>query len=93
MLDMNSQVRLGLRLLEKCTQLVNLSSPKSDELVLLVELLVKAQNCFVRSCSMQGIEKTLQICEKCAFCLEKAGEFGLMVMFLLLFLCVFKYES
>ena len=57
--------------------------------MLLIELLIRSHNCFIQSCSMEGISNVLQICKQCAFKLEKAGEFNIMVVLFIFILLVF----
>lgn len=47
--------------------------------MLLTELLIRSHDCFIQSCSMDGISNVLQVCKQCASKLEKAGEFNIMV--------------
>lgn len=73
--------QFGMRMLERSRSLLNdaKSSSSSDDLNLLTELLIRAHNCFIQSCSMEGISIVLETCKLVAIRLEKAGEFNIMV--------------
>jgi spatacsin len=71
----------GTKLLNKCRAVLN--DPKGlDDYTIPTELLIRSHNCFVISCSMEGISNVLQLCKICATKLEKAGEFNLMIRLL-----------
>ena len=73
----NSSI-FGTKLLEKTKSLLE-DAKNNEDFLLLTELLIRSHNCFVQSCSMEGISNVLQICKQVAFKLEKAGEFNIMV--------------
>lgn len=72
----------GMRMLERSRSLLNDGAAKSsDDCSLLTELLIRSHNCFILSCSMEGISNVLETCKLVAIKLEKAGEFNIMVYF------------
>jgi hypothetical protein len=71
---------LGSRLLDKSRSLLN-EAKKTDDFIILTELLIRSHDCFIQSCSMEGISNVLQLSKLCAEKLEKVGEFNLMVFF------------
>lgn len=74
-----NQVNLfGSKLLEKSHEML-LVANSAEDFAILVELLVKSHDCFIHSCSMDGISNILSESKLCADKLEKAGEFNLMV--------------
>lgn len=74
----------GMRMLERSRSLLNDGTAKSsDDCSLLTELLIRSHNCFILSCSMEGISNVLETCKLVAIKLEKAGEFNIMVCFFL----------
>lgn len=68
----------GNKLLDKSRSLLN-DAKSGEEFSILTELLVKSHDCFIQSCSMEGISNVLETCKLCATKLEKAGEFNLLV--------------
>lgn len=72
----------GWKLLERSRKILN-DAKNTDEYTILTELLVRSHDCFTQSCSMEGISNVLQTCKLCAAKLEKAGEFNIMVYFIL----------
>ena len=80
-----NQVNLfGSKLLEKSHEML-LVAKSAEDFAILVELLVKSHDCFIHSCSMDGISNILSESKLCADKLEKAGEFNLMVLEFFLF--------
>jgi hypothetical protein len=68
----------GTKLLEK-TKILLVDAKNNEDFMLLTELLIRSHNCFIQSCSMEGISNVLQVCKQIAYKLEKAGEFNIMV--------------
>jgi hypothetical protein len=83
---------LGSRLLEKSRALLN-EAKKTDDFIILTEILIRSHDCFVQSCSMEGISNVLQLSKLCAEKLEKAGEFNLMVLICFLFITEYTFFS
>lgn len=71
--------QFGMRMLERSRSLLNNDVKNTDDYNLLTELLIRAHNCFIQSCSMEGISIVLETCKLVAVRLEKAGEFNIMV--------------
>jgi hypothetical protein len=76
----NSNI-FGTKLLEKSRSLLE-DANTSEDFIILTELLIRSHDCFIQSCSMEGISNVLQTCKKCATKLEKAGEFNIMIRLL-----------
>jgi spatacsin len=72
---------LGMKLLGKSRSILN-SSQSIDDHTIPTELLIRSHDCFIQSCSMEGISNVLQTCKLCAMRLEKAGEFNIMMRLL-----------
>ena len=71
----------GTKLLNKSRNI--LMDPKnSDDYTIPTELLIRSHDCFIQSCSMEGISNVLQASKLCAARLEKAGEFNIMIRLL-----------
>lgn len=68
----------GMRMLERSRGLL-IDAKNSDDYNLLTELLIRSHNCFIQSCSMEGISIVIETCKLVATRLEKAGEFNIMV--------------
>ncbi len=73
---------IGTRLLDKSRKLLE-EANRTDDYVIVIELLIKSHDCFSQSCSMEGISNVLQTSKLCANKLEKAGEFNIMVCWIL----------
>jgi spatacsin len=76
---------LGMKLLNKSRSILNStkSTPTTaDDYTIPTELLIRSHDCFIQSCSMEGISNVLQTCKLCAQRLEKAGEFNIMMRLL-----------
>ncbi len=72
----------GVKLLEK-TKTLLADGKSTKDYIMLTELLIRSHDCFIQSCSMEGISNVLQVCKKCALKLEKAGEFNLLIRLLI----------
>jgi hypothetical protein len=76
----------GTKLLNKSRSILNDSKNSAvtaaDDYTLPTELLIRSHDCFIQSCSMEGISNVLQTCKVCAMRLEKAGEFNIMMRLL-----------
>ena len=71
----------GAKLLEKSRSLLN-DAKTIDDYTIPTELLIRSHDCFLQSCSMEGISNVLQTSKLCATKLEKAGEFNIMIRLL-----------
>ncbi|CAF0723942.1 unnamed protein product [Brachionus calyciflorus] len=78
--DQNINLFAG-KLLEKSRQLL-LNAKSNEDFCILTELIIRSHDCFTQSCSMEGISNVLQTCKTCAYKLQKAGEFDLMIRLL-----------
>lgn len=76
--DTNSNL-FGAKLLDKSRQLLA-DAKNNDDYTILTELLIRSHDCFLQSCSMEGISNVLQASKLSATKLEKAGEFNIMVL-------------
>lgn len=80
----------GTRLLNKSRSWLNESNRlmasnslnEEENFLIPTELLIRSHDCFIQSCSMEGISNVLQTCKVCANRLEKAGEFNMMIRLL-----------
>ena len=73
----------GLKLLEKSRKLLQVDTKNTENYVLLTELLIRSHQCFLQSCSMEGISNVLETSKLCAAKLEKAREFNIMIRLLI----------
>jgi hypothetical protein len=70
----------GIKLLEKSRKLLMDDTKKTENYVILTELLIRSHMCFLQSCSMEGISNVLETSKICAARLERAKEFNIMVI-------------